>query len=94
MRLLRACLAIALGWTLSNLRPHAPLTRLVCAHPRRMQDGKTVLFWARQHGQKEIVQLLTARDTTTPVETKVRAIMTCVCVCVRACVPQWLIPII
>ena len=51
-----------------------------------MQDGKTALDFAKQHGPTEIVQLLAAHDTTTPVEAKVRVKMACVCVCV--CVPQ------
>ena len=49
-----------------------------------MQLGQNVLDYARQHGQTEIVQLLTARDTTTPVEAEVRVKMVCVCVCVYA----------
>ena len=50
-----------------------------------MQRGLTALDYARQHGQTEIMQLLTERGTTTPVEAKVRVKMTCVCVCVCVC---------
>ena len=62
-----------------------PANPLLGAHLRRMQDGKTALDYAKQHGQTEIVQLLTARDTTTPVEAEVRVKMVCVYVCVCVC---------
>ena len=79
--LLRYCVSLGLGLGIGCI----PANPLLGVHLRRMQDGKTALDYAKQHGPTEIVQLLTAPDTTTPVEAEVRVKMVRVCVCVCVC---------